>query len=430
MIAGRPDPSDSSWLPGAEASAVTEFAPFSVLVDQPEPDVVVVSVVGEIDMLTAPTLRDHLNRWLAAGSPRLIIDLSDTSFLGATALSVLSEVRRAAAGQGTRLQLRPPKRPVPARALNISGLDRLCETVSPITDIDRSHKHHLGRHAEVPCPRAARRAGAAASVTSVVESDQDEYEHLIPLQRRYAQLAADDPQRYRLRHQLIQGYLPVAEHIARRFVDRGEPLEDLIQIATVGLINAIDRFEPARSSHFLAFAVPTITGELRRYFRDHGWSTHVPRPLKDLTLAIRKATAELSQQLGSSPRPSQIAAQLGVPTSRVIEALQAAEAYHSSSLDDLLSREYSPASHQTYLGESDPQMCLIDNRETLRPLLAQLTPRQRNILTMRFLHEFTQKQIAKQIGVSQMQVSRLLRQILDFLHQHMTDSVHWGRIDR
>jgi RNA polymerase sigma-B factor len=214
----------------------------------------------------------------------------------------------------------------------------------------------------------------------------------------------------------------VAEHIARRFAGRGEPLEDLTQVATMGLINAIDRFEPARGSSFLAFAVPTITGELRRYFRDHGWSTRVPRRLKDLTVAIRKAAAELSQQLGSFPRPSQIAARLGVPTSEVIEALQAAESYRSLSLDDLLNWEPSPAARQAFLGESDPQMGLIDDRETLRPLLAQLTPHQRTILHMRFIHQLTQSQIAKQIGVSQMHVSRLLRQTLNFLHQRMADA--------
>jgi RNA polymerase sigma-B factor len=115
----------------------------------------------------------------------------------------------------------------------------------------------------------------------------------------------------------------VAAHIARRFAGRGEPLEDLIQVATVGLVNAVDRFEPARGSHFLSFAVPTITGELRRYFRDHGWSTRVPRRLKDLNLAIRNVQGELSQQLGRAARPSEIVERLEIPTSKVIEALHA-----------------------------------------------------------------------------------------------------------
>ena len=260
------------------------------------------------------------------------------------------------------------------------------------------------------------------SLESCVETDQDEYGHLVPVHRRYAELAVDDPQRQRLRDQLINGYLPVAEHLANRFAGRGEPLADLIQVATVGLINAVDRFEPRRGSHFLAFAVPTISGEIRRYFRDHGWSTRVPRRLKDVNLAVRKAMAELSQQLGHSPRPSEIAQRLGVSTSTVIDALHAGEAYRSSSLDELLGSDQTAVARHTFLGELDPQMCLIDDRETLRPLLAQLTPRQRTIVSLRFFHELTQDQIAKRIGLSQMQVSRLLRQILEFLHQRMTES--------
>src|ERR671926_112293 len=157
--------------------------------------------------------------------------------------------------------------------------------------------HHRGEE---------RRDGAGTVTPSVssVGTEHGDYAHLVPLQRRYAELAPNAPERSRLREQLINGYLPVAEHIARRFAGRGEPLDDLMQVAIVGLINAVDRFEPARGSHFLSFAVPTITGEVRRYFRDHAWSTRVPRRLKDLSLAIRGARAELSQQLGRSPRPT------------------------------------------------------------------------------------------------------------------------------
>ncbi|MCA1836580.1 MAG: SigB/SigF/SigG family RNA polymerase sigma factor, partial [Actinobacteria bacterium] len=252
---------------------------------------------------------------------------------------------------------------------------------------------------------------------SEAETDQDEYAHLVPLQRRYASLAPDHPERQRLRARLITGYLPVAEHLARRLAGRGEPLEDLIQVATVGLINAVDRFEPNRGSHFLAFAVPTITGELRRYFRDHGWSTRVPRRFKDLSLAIRRAQAELSQQLGRSPTPREIAERLEVPVANVIEALHAAEAYRSSSLDALLYYGETTATHQTLLGKLDTQMGLIDEREALRPLLAQLAPRQRTILELRFFHELTQSQIAERVGLSQMHVSRLLRQTVAFLQQ-------------
>jgi RNA polymerase sigma-B factor len=258
------------------------------------------------------------------------------------------------------------------------------------------------------------------SVDAVVDGEDEEYAHLVPVQWRYAALAVDDPQRPRLRERLISGYLPVAEHIASRFGGRGQPVEDLIQVATVGLIHAVDRFEPARGSHFLAFAVPTITGEIRRYFRDHGWSTRVPRRLKDLHLAIRSAQAELAQQHGRPARPSEIAHRLAVPTAEVIEALHAAQAYRSSSLDELLSYADTPTTAPTF-GQLDTRLALIDDREALRALLAELAPRQRTILALRFVHELTQSQIAAHVGLSQMHVSRVLRQTLATLHQRMTD---------
>jgi RNA polymerase sigma-B factor len=182
----------------------------------------------------------------------------------------------------------------------------------------------------------------------------------------------------------------------------------------------VDRFDPDRGSHFLAFAVPTIIGELRRYFRDHGWSTRVPRQLKDLNLAVRSAQAELSQQRGRAARPSEIADRLHVPTSTVIEALHAAQAYRGASLDEMLSCGDTATMPNKFIGELDVDMCLVDDREALRPLLAALAPRERRILALRFFHELTQTQIAQQIGISQMHVSRVLRQTLDFLQKGLT----------
>jgi RNA polymerase sigma-B factor len=207
------------------------------------------------------------------------------------------------------------------------------------------------------------------------ELGHDEYAHLIPLQRRYADRAVEVAERRRLREEMINGYLPVAQHIARRFAGRGEPLDDLIQVATMGLINAVDRFDPARGSSFLSFAVPTITGEVRRYFRDHSWSTRVPRRLKDLHMEIRGAVAELSQQLGRAPKPSEIAGHLGVSVSDVIDGLQAGEAYRSASLDDMLGPAQGTAAQAEVIGRLDTDLSLVEDREALRPLLAQLTAR-------------------------------------------------------
>jgi RNA polymerase sigma-B factor len=380
-------------------SSVAALEPFAVMVDEPNPAIVVVSVVGEIDKLTEAPLHDHISSVLATRPAQLIIDLGGVSFLGAAGLSVLISARNTAAHQGTTLQLRPPHRPGVARALEITGLHCLFEILPSVTGTDKPQNHRV------------------EDVSHAGEADQDEYAAMALLQRRYAELASDDPERQRLRDAVIRGYLPVAAHIARRFAGRGEPLEDLIQVATVGLVNAVDRFEPARGLHFLSFAVPTITGELRRYFRDHAWSTRVPRRLKDLSLAIRGARVELSQQLERSPRPTEIAEWLRLPTSKVLEALHAGEAYRSSSLDQMLSCGDTTA---TYLGELDPDMNLIEDRETLRPLLAELAPRQRTILMLRFFHQLTQSQIAEQVGISQMHVSRLLRQTLAFLQERMT----------
>jgi RNA polymerase sigma-B factor len=268
--------------------------------------------------------------------------------------------------------------------------------------------------------RHDRRSVMIFSVSSV-ETGQGEYAHLVALQRRYAKLTSDEPQRQRLREQLISGYLPVVEHIARRFAGRGEPLDDLVQVATGDLIKAVDRFEPHRSSDFFALVVPTIIGELRRYFRDHGWSMRVSPLLKDLPIAIRSSQTKLSQQLGRAPRPSGIAEKLGLPVSEVIDGLQAGDAYPSASQEEMLGG-HGTAILGEFIGDLDNELTLIEEREVLRPLLAKLAPRQRTILTLRFFRQLTQTQIAEQVGISQMQVSRVLSQTLALLRERMDPS--------
>jgi RNA polymerase sigma-B factor len=251
-----------------------------------------------------------------------------------------------------------------------------------------------------------------------VTSDRDaEYDHLAPLLAEYAALAEDDPRREQLRDQLVTGYLPVAQHIARRFNHRGEPLDDLVQVATVGLINAVDRFQPDRGSDFFSFAVPTISGEVRRHFRDQGWSMRVPRRLKDLHVSINAVVSEMSQRLGRAPRPSEIAARLEVPVSEVLEGLEAAQAYRSSSLDEMLSSEEGGATLGELLGEADAQLEQVEYQQALEPLLAELAPRERTIVMLRFFGNMTQTQIADRVGISQMHVSRLLAQTLVKLRQ-------------
>jgi RNA polymerase sigma-B factor len=248
--------------------------------------------------------------------------------------------------------------------------------------------------------------------TSAGLSRDSEYAHLVPKLTEYAQLDGTDPRRESLREELVTGYLPVAQHIARRFANRGEPLDDLIQVATVGLINAVDRFEPDRGSDFFSFAVPTISGEVRRHFRDQGWSMRVPRRLKDLHVSINAAVAELSQSLGRAPRPSELAEKLGLPTNEVLEGLAAGQAYRGSSLDEILSGDQSGTTLGDLLGEADAELERVDYQQSLQPLLAELPDRERTILMLRFFGNKTQTQIADQVGVSQMHVSRLLAQTL------------------
>ncbi len=246
-----------------------------------------------------------------------------------------------------------------------------------------------------------------------------EYGHLDRMLEQFAVLESDDPARDGLRNQLVRGYLPVAQHIARRFSGRGEPLEDLVQVATVGLINAIDRYSPDRGSDFFSFAVPTISGEVRRHFRDLGWSMRVPRRLKDLHVSINGVVSELSQSLGRAPKPTEIAERLGIPVADVLEGLEASEAYRSSSLDEMLSSEQGSATVGELVGEADAELDRVDFQQALRPVLAELAERERTIVLLRFFGNMTQTQIAEQVGISQMHVSRLLAQTLDRLRTRL-----------
>jgi RNA polymerase sigma-B factor len=248
----------------------------------------------------------------------------------------------------------------------------------------------------------------------VTENDS-KYGHLVPLLEEFAALEPDDPRKDTLRDELVTGFLPVAKHIARRFAHRGEPLDDLTQVATIGLINAVDRFKPDHGNDFFSFAVPTISGEVRRHFRDQGWSMRVPRRLKDLHVTINSAVSALSQQLGRAPRPSEIAERLGIPIAEVLEGLEAAQAYRSSSLDEMLSSEEGSATIGELVGAADAELDRVDYRLALRLLLAELGPRERSIVMLRFFGDLTQTQIGEQVGISQMHVSRLLSQTLEWL---------------
>jgi RNA polymerase sigma-B factor len=250
-------------------------------------------------------------------------------------------------------------------------------------------------------------------------SRDSDYAHLAPLFAELADLPPGHPERAALRAELVTGYLPVVQHIARRFSGRGEPVDDLEQAGTIGLLNAVDRFEPSRGIDFLSYAVPTITGEIRRHFRDRTWSMRVPRRLKDLQSAINGAVGPLSQQLGRAPRPTEIAAHLGLPTEEVVEGLSAQQAYRATSLDELVAGADTPLTDT--LGDVDTELDNVEYRESLAPLLDELPERERTILLLRFFGGLTQTQIADRVGISQMHVSRLLAQTLARLRRRITE---------
>ena len=236
-----------------------------------------------------------------------------------------------------------------------------------------------------------------------------------------ATTTAQDPAHSRARDSLVTLHLPLVNYLARRFRDRGEPLEDLVQVGTIGLIKAVDRFEPDRGFEFSTFATPTIVGEIKRHFRDKSWAIRVPRRLQELRLSIGQATGELSQRTGRSPTINEIAVHLGISQDDVIEGIEGAAAYSTTSLDAQFGDDDSGSSMADRLGFVDPDLEGVEYRESLKPLLAALPERERQILAMRFFQGLSQSQIAAELEISQMHVSRLLAKSLASLRVGLSD---------
>jgi len=226
-------------------------------------------------------------------------------------------------------------------------------------------------------------------------------------------LPTEHPDRARARERLVTMYLPLAEHLARRFRNRGEPLDDLIQVASLALLKSIDGFDTGRGAAFTSYAIPMIVGELKRHFRDKGWDIRVPRRLQELRLDISKISGDLAQQLGRSPTVADLAHALGSTEEDIIEALDSGQAYRALSLHAPVTGDDSATAELgDLLGEADPNIETVENRAALRPLLATLPSREQKIIAMRFYGNLTQSQIAAELGISQMHVSRLLAQSL------------------
>ena len=224
-------------------------------------------------------------------------------------------------------------------------------------------------------------------------------------------LPEDSVERVDLRARLVEQHMPLVVYLAKRFANRNEPLDDLIQVGSIGLIKAIDRFEVDRGLEFSTFATPTILGEIKRHFRDTGWLLHVPRRAQEMQSALNTARAELSQQLGRAPTVVELSERLGAEQDAVIEALDAARAYSGVPLDALTPPGEVAPEHPA-LGMTDAGFQQVEERQLLREAIAKLPADEQEILLLRFVENKTQTEIAGIVGVSQMQVSRLVARSL------------------
>ena len=274
-------------------------------------------------------------------------------------------------------------------------------------------------------------AGADASALSSVSSSGDAIDTRTLSRSLFLRLAALDKaaadgsgqgapsaERMYVRDTLIELNLPLVRYAAARFRSRNEPMEDIVQVGTIGLIKAIDRFDCERGVEFPTFAMPTVVGEIKRFFRDTSWSVRVPRRLQELRLALTKASDELSQTLDRSPTVTELATCLGVSEEDVVDGLAVGNAYTASSLDSpSMEDDGGEGSLADRLGYEDTALEGVEYRESLKPLLAKLPPRERQIIMLRFFANMTQSQIGEEVGISQMHVSRLLTRTLAQLRE-------------
>ena len=280
--------------------------------------------------------------------------------------------------------------------------------------------------AEVREGEALRAAVAGAADTSAplsaakIQHATRERGRARELFERLATLPEGGEERQRIRGELVELHLPLVEYLARRFRNRGEWLDDLTQVATIGLIKSIDRFDLSRGVEFSTYATPTIVGEIKRHFRDKGWAVRVPRRLQELKLALTKAISDLAQRLGRAPTVAELAAHLQMSEEEVLEGLESANAYSTVSLDAPDSGDEDAPAVAESLGMLDDALEGVEYRESLKPLLERLPPREKKILMLRFFGNMTQSQIATELGISQMHVSRLLARTLTQLREGLT----------
>lgn len=371
-------------------------------------DADLVLVEGPLDLASTPRLKAVLDTRLAEGRHELVLDLAATTLLSAAAAGVLVGVADRSERLGGCLRA-VGARGIALEAMQILNLDKRLRAYEEPQDILERYAVNLPEPDEYALRDVSDRWPGSRGIT------------VHCLLAAALSLPEGAPERADLRRQAIEDNIAFAQRLARRFRDRGEPVDDLVQVAMVGLVNAVDGYDPARGCEFAGYATPTIVGEIRRYFRDKGWRIKVPRRLQELRLQVNRARVELSQSMSASPSVADLARHLDVSEDEVVEAIEVARLYHPVSLS-------APAGPDSDLGvadpigDVDPGMEAVENRESVKPLLASLPERERRILTMRFFHDMTQSQIAAEIGISQMHVSRLLTQTLAKLRTALVEA--------
>ncbi|MBX6751509.1 MAG: SigB/SigF/SigG family RNA polymerase sigma factor [Micromonosporaceae bacterium] len=382
-------------------------------------DVDVVRVRGTFDPTTAPRLRAVLDARLAEGRAHLVVDLTGMRMFDARVAGGLAAFagRVQAVGGCVRVVSAPG---LCRDLLALAGRGTQLRVYDDPAPVLAALRVRAGRTEETPstsesAPLSTEDGGEDAGWPG--SRDITVHALLAAVDR----LPTDSADRAELRRQAIEHAMPLAHRLARRFRDRGEPGEDLVQVAMVGLVNAIDGYDPGRGCEFAGYATPTIVGELRRYFRDKGWRIRVPRRLQELRLRVNQASAELSQTQAATPTISDIANHLSVPEAEVAEAVEAGMLYQPLSLSGP-GTSGSTLELEDPLGSDDPAIDVVEQRESVRPLLATLSERERDILRMRFYGDMTQSQIADRLGISQMHVSRLLARTLDSLRAALADA--------
>lgn len=344
-------------------------------------------VHGELDLASAPELRSTLLGALTAAGRELVVDISQVRFLDCTAVGMLLQVCHQVEPAGCTLRVTGASGTV-LEVLETAGVAKQLGVYEPSTNWH----------------------------TATEQETSDEL--LVSLLDTMSQLPAGSREHDHLRDRVVTAGTPLANSLARRFSHRGEPFDDLYQVAMVGLLKAVDGYNPSRGREFVAYAKPTILGELRRHFRDRTWSMSVPRRHKEMRLALNTARDELSQKLGRSPSVAELSEHLQASTEEVLEAVEAAQAYQSVPLSTPVGDD-DGVTLADMVGSNDPDLEAVEDRAALPALISQLPEREQRILTMRFYGNMTQSQIAESTGVSQMHVSRLLRASLDRLREEL-----------